>query len=268
MGKKSSLRMRGASMNRFLNILLLERVKGLPGVVNMIAYEDVRVQTKNLRPESFVSDGFCNRTMSRVTMTCYGLPLYKFTSQKQAIAAIRDAIQGHLNLLRAGVLHSDVSMDNILLGEEGSDVGHRGVLIDLDMARRANGPAAEKLEQFYGGTRLYLSVCLLDQISWSAVPRIPRDYLDDIESFFYVLCHLLYGYEGVNSPAPDAFRPGSNMARWEQEDTEAATNRKYMFVMCEGPKSFHWDPPPLFWASPCIELCDKFRKYILPMTET
>ncbi|KAF6760828.1 kinase-like domain-containing protein, partial [Ephemerocybe angulata] len=212
---------------------LLERAKGIPGVVNMIAFEDDRMQTKNLRPESFVSDDFYNRTMSRVTMLCYGLPLYQFTSQRQAIAALCDAIQGHFNLLRAGVLHSDVSAENILFGEDGGDVGLRGVLIDLDMARRAHGPTAEKLEETHQGTHLYQSICLLD--SWNPVlARVPRDYLDDLESFFYVLCHILYGYEGVNLPAPRAFSSGSLLAMWEDMDTETASNRKFIYLTREG----------------------------------
>ncbi|KAF6760823.1 hypothetical protein DFP72DRAFT_881533 [Ephemerocybe angulata] len=243
---------------------LLERAKGIPGVVNMIAFEDDRMQTKDLRPGSFVSDDFYNRTMSRVTMSCYGLHLYQFTSQRQMIAALRDAIQGHFNLLRAGVLHSDVSAENILFGEDDSAVGLRGVLIDLDMARHSNGPTAEKLEDTHPGTLLYQSICLLDSRK-PAFARIPRDYLDDLESFFYVLCHLLYGYEGVNTPAPDAFRPGSLLARWEDMDTENASNRKYVYLTSEGPKV---DPPPMFWASPCIDLCEKFRKYIFPLVET
>lgn len=39
-----------------------------------------------------------------------------------------------MNLWKAGILHCDVSVDNILLGSEGATVGNRGILIDFDMA--------------------------------------------------------------------------------------------------------------------------------------
>ncbi|KAF6760837.1 hypothetical protein DFP72DRAFT_804846, partial [Ephemerocybe angulata] len=91
----------------------LERAQGLSGVAQILAVEDDRAQTKTFRNGSFDfgSPDFHNRTMCRVTMECYGDPLHKFTSQRQALAAIRDAIKGHWNLLKAGILHRDVSID-------------------------------------------------------------------------------------------------------------------------------------------------------------
>lgn len=47
---------------------------------------------------------------------------------------------GHLGLFKAGILHRDVSVNNILLGRPGAVNGWRGVLIDLDMAIYYNDP--------------------------------------------------------------------------------------------------------------------------------
>ncbi|KAF6760808.1 hypothetical protein DFP72DRAFT_1003437 [Ephemerocybe angulata] len=201
----------------------LERAKGLVGVVQMIAFEDNRAETKLFRPAGFdfTIAGFDNRTMCRVTMPCYGLAVHQFTSQAQAIAALRDAVQGHLNLLKSGLLHQDVSIDNILIGEDATTTGLRGILIDLEMAIRVNGPAARRIETNQQGTLLYQSVSVVDGRN-----PLPRDYIDDLESFFYVLCHLLYGFEGANLPFPEAFGPDSVLGEWERRTPRIASNRK------------------------------------------
>ena len=41
---------------------------------------------------------------------------------------------GHRNLWNAGILHRDVSINNVLIGKPNAEVGNRGVLIDMDMA--------------------------------------------------------------------------------------------------------------------------------------
>ena len=40
---------------------------------------------------------------------------------------------GHQNLWKKGILHRDISINNILLGNEGAKPGNRGLVIDLDM---------------------------------------------------------------------------------------------------------------------------------------
>ena len=45
---------------------------------------------------------------------------------------------GHRNLWEAGILHRDVSINNVLIGRSNAEAGNRGVLIDLDMAIRLN----------------------------------------------------------------------------------------------------------------------------------
>ena len=40
---------------------------------------------------------------------------------------------GHQNLWKKGILHRDISINNILLGNRGAKPGNRGLVIDLDM---------------------------------------------------------------------------------------------------------------------------------------
>ena len=51
-------------------------------------------------------------------------------------------MSGHRNLYRKGILHRDISHNNVLLGKENAPVGDRGVLIDFDAAARVV-PGAE-----------------------------------------------------------------------------------------------------------------------------
>lgn len=43
---------------------------------------------------------------------------------------------GHRILWEAGILHRDVSINNVLIGKPNAEAGNRGVLIDWDMATR------------------------------------------------------------------------------------------------------------------------------------
>ncbi|KAF5340965.1 hypothetical protein D9611_006032 [Ephemerocybe angulata] len=246
----------------------LEHAKGVAGVAQVLATEDDRVQTKTHRPGGFdfASPDFYNRTMCRVTMECYGSRLHKFTSQRQALAALRDAIKAHWDLLQAGILHRDVSMENILLGEDGAPVGCRGVLIDLEMAILASGPTAGLLTENQAGTYLYQSASILRNgpSDERSLFRVAHDYLDDLESFFWVLCHLLHGYEGVNQPVPDAFSPKSALGRFEHLNAFDASCTKYFYLSCEGP--YVWEIP-LFWSEASLELGESFRAYMHKLTE-
>ncbi|KAF6760858.1 hypothetical protein DFP72DRAFT_881589 [Ephemerocybe angulata] len=238
----------------------LERAKGVAGVAQMFA---PRLSARGFF--DFEANDFRNRTMSRVTMACYGSSLDRFTSQRQAIAALRDAIQGHWNLLKAGVMHRDVSMDNILLGDDNAGIGERGMLIDLDMATVVDGPTAGMLTEYRVGTHLYQSVSVLENSDDDTViAPVPRDYLDDLESFFYVLCHLIYGYKGVDHPDPDAFRGLTVLAQWEQDRLKAAHAKAYYL----GAQELNARRIPSFWSVACVELCDSFRKFISPIGTT
>ncbi|KAF6760847.1 hypothetical protein DFP72DRAFT_959514 [Ephemerocybe angulata] len=244
----------------------LEQAKGLTGVAQMLSVEDDRIQTRTLRPDTFDLDArdFYNRTMCRVTMACYAAPLHKFKSQHQALAAIRDAIQGHWNLLQAGILHRDVSIDNILFGQDDADPGHRGVLIDLEMAvSTGGGPTSSVLTDNPMGTHLYQAVSVLRSGTEERflIP-VPHDYLDDLESFFWILCHLIYGFDGINHAAPDAFSHRSFLGQIDDPDTMMATNRKQIYFMKEGPAVCK---PPSFWSHASVELLERFHSYMSPM---
>ncbi|KAF6760881.1 hypothetical protein DFP72DRAFT_1165974 [Ephemerocybe angulata] len=241
----------------------LERAKGLQGVVQMVSFEDDRAQTKDFRPETYRSDDFYNRTLSRITMKRYGPSLAHSTSQWRAISALRDAIEGHLNLVKSNVLHRDVSTENVLLGEEGAPAGQRGILIDLDMAAPVKGERALFSVEGRVGTRLYQSFAVLKTGEDSdSLAHIDHDYLDDLESFFYVLCHLLYGFDSIGVEKSEAdLAQTKPLEHWEIQDAIRAANSKFCYIHLDGT----FIPPSAFWSQPCLDLAEKFRHFLAPL---
>ena len=139
-------------------------------------------------------------------------------------------VSGHRNLLKRGILHRDISANNILMGSSFNAVfPNRGILIDLDMAIRLedmNGSAREVhvslimkvsrlaltlFPSYEQGTRPYLSLSMLKRLNPYAMFWRPRDYMDDLESFFYVLCVICCGY---SAPGVRVTSPSKNISEW------------------------------------------------------
>ncbi|KAI0762193.1 hypothetical protein BD413DRAFT_445226, partial [Trametes elegans] len=77
---------------------------------------------------------FLERTHTRMMIKDIGRPLTQFESSRDVVQALRDSTFGHgLALRRAGVLHRDISIGNILLTAKDRDApGHAGFVHDLD----------------------------------------------------------------------------------------------------------------------------------------
>ncbi|KAJ2922763.1 hypothetical protein H1R20_g14321, partial [Candolleomyces eurysporus] len=117
---------------------LLEKVRYTPGLCHMISHEEGGVETKDFRgdPSAFTCGNFHNRKSIRITIKFYGTSIDNFKSPQEMLAALRDAIQAHQALYSKGILHRDITHNNVLIGAQGfeSEDGERGVIIDLDMA--------------------------------------------------------------------------------------------------------------------------------------
>ena len=88
---------------------------------------------------------------------------------------------GHESLYKAGILHRDISIGNIMLEEDESD----GFLIDLDLAVEVNrqklSGAPEKT-----GTKVFMAIGVLG--------GDPHSFMHDLESFFWVLFWICIHY--------------------------------------------------------------------------
>ncbi|KAJ2919897.1 hypothetical protein MD484_g612, partial [Candolleomyces efflorescens] len=226
------------SEDRQSETTFLKKTQGLKGVVQMVSCEEDRESTESFRcPVTNAADAaqiFHNRYSMRVVLQCYGPPIIHFTSRKHAISALRDAIAGHRNLaLERRILHRDVSIFNILLGNP----------------------------DWRTGTRLFQSIMALH--SFEKVVNPIHDYLDDIESFFYVLCYLMLSFNGDGEHTKAEL--SSEMRNWDNDDPTLAANRKWMFIS--------WpllaeDCVLHYWQEPCVSLLKDFKKFVENIVQT
>ncbi|KAF6747060.1 hypothetical protein DFP72DRAFT_781367, partial [Ephemerocybe angulata] len=185
---------------RFPESTFLKAGKDIDGVVKILAYEDNCGETRFYRHEDkHPHPSFHNRIKSRIVMShCTG-PLDTFTTRFQLIAALRDAIQAHHELWLLGILHRDISIRNILLGDPNPEhVGQRGILIDFDMAIWMSRTAESVSKDPRSGAQRWQSIATLrNRIAFAKKKLDPpaADHLDDLESFFYVLCFLVLIFE-------------------------------------------------------------------------
>ncbi|KAJ2913155.1 hypothetical protein MD484_g7260, partial [Candolleomyces efflorescens] len=169
----------------------------------------------------------------------------------QLICALRDAIAGHMELYsKKGILHRDISIYNILLGVPGADPGYRGVLIDFDMAVRY-------LEGSKKPENWIISIAVLSSGEYDHDDPWPRDHLDDLESFFYVLAHIFWVYD----PQGTFLSIPHRVAGWDDEDALLVATRKEAFLS--------WTSPPVpmrkRWPIPCLNLLLGFQAFLYPL---
>jgi hypothetical protein len=72
----------------------LKDARGIPGIVEMIAFQDHIVETADYRPPGFRNKEFRNRAKLRVVMKKYGRSVWFFKSRLQLLLALRDALIG------------------------------------------------------------------------------------------------------------------------------------------------------------------------------
>ncbi|KAJ2928390.1 hypothetical protein H1R20_g8695, partial [Candolleomyces eurysporus] len=234
----------------------LQEAAGVAGVVQMVSCEPDRGQTKDLRGfRDTIPTGFQNRVDTRVVIKQYGPPIMEFTSPKQVLCALRDAIAGHMTLVKKGTLHRDVSIRNVVLGKPGAEPGNRGILIDFDMAIHYEAGSANSPADWRIGTRLYQSAMVLS--SGGDPHPLPHSHLDDIESFFYVLTDIIHAYDhgGVLQSL------GSELKLWNRYDGHLLGELKRAFLIEKPlPKSISSRWPKAF-----VDVFYAFRDFLRPI---
>ncbi|KAK6981063.1 hypothetical protein R3P38DRAFT_3234818 [Favolaschia claudopus] len=186
---------------------MLAKLVGVRGVGQIFAFETDRESIRTERgfgatlmhSDSDATEVVLGRTLMRVVVRRYGDTLEQAHSAHKLLCAIRDIVRGHRDsLLERGILHRDISFNNLLLSELSED--GEGVIIDWDLA-------IELIKILGGstkgdsrtGTRAFQSIKVL-----KASPLLGHhDHMDDLESVFYVLYYVLYGHGPTGTRLPD-----------------------------------------------------------------
>ncbi|KAJ2808818.1 hypothetical protein H4R20_000599 [Coemansia guatemalensis] len=151
------------------------------------------------------------RVHKRVATSPVGKPLNKLKSVYELIIVMADAMRCHGAIVdECGILHRDISMNNILFTEENGKV--KGLLFDFDCAFDLTSPDnIPRTER--NGTQPFMSIGNLEGSS------VPQTALDDWESVIYILCW--YGVFGLNSKtAPDNPVSHPEIHRWIEGDVD------------------------------------------------
>ncbi|KAG5945210.1 hypothetical protein E4U59_006223 [Claviceps monticola] len=134
-----------------------------------------------------------NRVHRRLIVWDLGQPIYKASSRKVLLACLEKCIEGHWSLYKAGILHRDISIHNLMVREES---GKEGFIIALDLAIEMNRTntvtdAAERSQRTRTDTRAFMAIGLLKPIAEK------HSFLHDLESFFWVLVWICIHYASL-----------------------------------------------------------------------
>ncbi|KAF8872107.1 hypothetical protein CPB84DRAFT_1967539 [Gymnopilus junonius] len=129
----------------------------------------------------------------RMTLKVVGHPLTDFSSSREFVSAVADAMEAHdVAYFDARILHRDISVGNILITEEG-----KGLLIDWDLCIDLRREATGGRRPSRTGTWQFMSAALLKS------PSSKHDIEDDRESAFYVLIWTALRYsKHITRPTP------------------------------------------------------------------
>ncbi|KAG6181527.1 hypothetical protein E4U36_004017 [Claviceps purpurea] len=179
------------------------RVKG---VAKTVGYEREITRISQLRDGLAFSTPhkdqipYDDRVLHVLAVTPLGRPLDEFGSILELLECLRDAIKAHRSLyMESGILHRDISINNIIVTEPAKADGYKGMLIDLDLARDiTKDPSGQRHRT---GTIEFMAIGVL-------LGR-QHTYRHDLESFLYVFIWLcfVYGSKGKGREPMDAI-PG------------------------------------------------------------
>ncbi|KAG6042253.1 hypothetical protein E4U39_006137 [Claviceps sp. Clav50 group G5] len=123
----------------------------------------------------------------RIIVQDYGKAIYKASSRKALLACLEGCIKGHKSLYDNGLLHRDISINNLMINEDRDNPSRKSFLIDLDFAINTEVEMAPGA-QGRTGTTIFMAIGLLRGDEHS--------FMHDLESFFWVLFWICIHYEG------------------------------------------------------------------------
>ncbi|KAI0543394.1 serine/threonine-protein kinase Sgk2 [Xylaria curta] len=171
-------------------------------------------------------DPWDNRNFSCLAVSPAGRIISDFRNMKELLESMRDAIKAHSSLFMTGdILHRDISPNNIIITDPKKANGHKGMLIDLDLAKIKDSPASGARHQT--GTMQFMAIEVLG--------KIDHTYRHDLESFFYVLLWMC-AHQAWDNGFTFQKRPfkKSRLLAWEGDDFEQIAEDKGLSMTTDG----------------------------------
>ncbi|KAH7016362.1 uncharacterized protein B0I36DRAFT_396657 [Microdochium trichocladiopsis] len=223
-------------------------------------------------PTRASSNATSNRVHRRVILRDYGEPIYNASSRSALLAALEGCIEGHESLRKAGFLHRDISINNLMINEDDDNISWRSFLIDLDLAVREQRQSASGAKG-KTGTRAFMAIgTLLGE---------QHSFMHDLESFFWVLFWICIHYNpDANNPRsrskdlaadPDENPISSPLSRvvpefdqWNYISMEVLANEKKGRVSHEGDFIRFAEENFTPYYQPLIPWVNRLRKVVFP----
>jgi hypothetical protein len=147
-------------------------------------------------------------------------------------------------LQQAGILHRDISVNNLMINEDKGKSSWPSFLIDLDLTIREQRDGVSGADG-KTGTRAFMAIgSLLGE---------KHSFMHDLESFFWAIFWICIHYEG-----PGKGRVVARLDKWNLLDTELAGMKKGEISVRSANEYFTKYYRPLI---PCI---NKLRKAVFP----
>ncbi|RPD54991.1 hypothetical protein L226DRAFT_575346 [Lentinus tigrinus ALCF2SS1-7] len=128
------------------------------------------------------------RSHMRFVMEDLGRPLSEFRDTRELVLALSDAIRGHrLAWEKAGILHRDVSLGNILIVDEPNEAGYVGFLHDFDYSSMTDAGLGERTPASTSTAPGNVDKPELKERTDGVVHRVHHD----LESYYWLLLWLV-----------------------------------------------------------------------------
>ncbi|KAK5633468.1 hypothetical protein RRF57_009182 [Xylaria bambusicola] len=209
-----------------------------------------RSRSGSASPTKHDNEPLPNRIHRRIVLCDYGEPIYKASSRAALLAALKGCIIGHKSLFKAGFLHRDISINNLMINEGNKESDLSSFLIDLDLAIEVNRIESSGAKGITG-TRAFMAIGIL--------MGEDHTFMDDLESFFWVFFWICIHYDGCGQG-----RVVSEFDEWNDAGTEKLASLKKGVISDEGDFVRIAERNFASYYRPLIPWVNKLRRVVFP----